>query len=40
MALRLSTFASLFPLVLVLVSLALATLSAAGPCPSPDFGGC
>ncbi len=40
MALRLTTLAPLFPLVLLVVSLALATLAAAGPCPAPDNGGC
>lgn len=34
------TFAALFPLALLVVSLALATLAAAGPCPVPAAGGC
>lgn len=37
---RLALYAKLFPFALILVSLALATLGAAGPCPSPDSGGC
>jgi hypothetical protein len=40
MYLRTQAFIRLFPLVLLLVSLALATVGAAGPCPSPDSGGC
>lgn len=37
---RLYIYASLFPLVLLVVSLALATVGLADPCPSPDSGGC
>jgi hypothetical protein len=40
MSLRIKLLAPLFPLALLLVSLAFATLAAAGPCPSPNAGGC
>lgn len=40
MHLRLVTLLRLLPLAFVLVSLALATVGLADPCPGPDSGGC
>lgn len=37
---RMYALVSLFPLVMLAVSLALSTAGVAGPCPSPDSGGC
>lgn len=37
---RFYALASLTPLILLAVSLAMNLAAAAGPCPSPDSGGC
>lgn len=38
---RIATLAAVFPLALLVVSLAMALVGAAsGPCPSPTGGGC
>lgn len=40
MAVRLYALMPLVPLVLALVAVLLGDVAAAGPCPTPDAGGC